>query len=145
MTGYVTVASKLPGGLWLRNFAFKDMTIHHPNGDSHTEKQAFEIEGSRVKINGYSVSFRKQAPYEIDHGYALTFNVDADIWDAWLAVNKNSDMVKNRVIFAMPKLEDVRSEVKKMEKVKSGMEQLQPEGDPRAPRQVFKDDRRQIG
>ena len=137
MSSYVTVASKLPSPLILRAFVQKEEEEMLQGGMSRKVLRSYET-GDRVTVYGNSVAMNKSS-YPIEHGYALTHNVPQELWDAWLSVNKDTPLVKNRVIFAMAKLPDVMLEIKKNENVHSGFEQLNPDGDHRTPRQVTKE------
>jgi hypothetical protein len=98
----VTVACKLPNGLHL------------------------DLKGrDRVTVRGPAVEWGK-APIAVG-GYALTPDVDADHWAAWLALYKDAPFVKNRYIFAFPKPADATSAALEMKDEKCGLEPLDPD------------------
>ena len=53
-------------------------------------------------------------------GEALTPNVDADFFNKWLAQNKDSDVVRNALVFAFEKLDGAVSEAMSNAMLKSG-------------------------
>lgn len=121
----VTVACKLPQGLVLRGFSptieresvmgggSREMTIHRPDG-------------RRVVIHG-TAHFPNQRPEcSIVAGYALTKNVDKDLWDMWYAANKSAPYVVNRSVFAFEKQDSVYAEARNSEKIPSGFEGIDP-------------------
>ena len=71
-------------------------------------------------------------------GFALTYNVDADLFTAWLAENQDSAMVKNRLIFAYDssKTDAVRGTAKEGKDVDSGLGPLVPDVDRRMPKKT---------
>ena len=57
-------------------------------------------------------------------GYALTHNVDADFFSTWLEQNKDSDLVRNRLVFAHAKPDLATGQAKEQAEVRSGLEPL---------------------
>lgn len=76
----VCVACKTPNGIVLSGA-----------GKSATIKGAAQVE-----------------PQERAGGYALTQNVDSDLWAAWLKNNADSALVQNNIVFAEENLEVLR-------------------------------------
>ena len=109
MPGTVTVACKLPNGLFMET---KDA-----NGALIGERK--EIRGSAVKFG--------MPPISIYGGYALTSDVDADLVDRWMVANQNSDLVKKKWIFAFAKSSDAAALAKEMAEEKCGLEPMDPE------------------
>lgn len=122
-TATCIVGCKLPNGIFMQaskeittqepimGGGYRDITVHHPVGD-------------RIKINGNSSHQGLVANGLVDGGYALTMNVPKDVADSWFAANKESPMVKNRLVFMADKQEDAVSKSKNAHAVKSGMERL---------------------
>ena len=135
----VTVRCKHPGGLILRVFTMEDYDVPTPAGVK-TEKRAV-MRGEPVRINGAGVPLMPNGqPKEIDYlivgGFALTPNVDADFWNEWVRQNKDHPMVKNNLIAAHVSEDSARSESRKMKDLRSGLEPLVPDTDPRIPRRA---------
>jgi hypothetical protein len=65
------------------------------------------------------------------NGFALTANVDEDKWLAYLneSGGRNSEVVKNGLLFAYPNISDVKSRTLEMRDVKTGLEPLDPRTD----------------
>lgn len=156
MAGTVTVACKLPNGVILRGFNFEMRAEQVMGGGTRDVKVAVDG-GQRVVINGMATAPNSQrldmagAQVSIVSGFALTHGVDADLWENWLSMNKDSDMVRNGLIFAQGKPLDARSQAREHREQKSGMEPMarldpRPDGsverDPRmpVPRQRFGQD-----
>lgn len=131
----VTVACKLPHGFDLRVFAMEDYQEPVMGGGWKTVKRAVEF-GQRYLLAGVAAPHGMSPVAQMATGYALTHNVDAEFFAEWLKQNADSDVVKNRLIFAAPKPADVADRAKENEKTRSGLEPLVPDSDPRIPRQV---------
>ncbi len=87
-----------------------------------------------VRLYGHNVPFGATPNYQRIGGYALTRNVSRDFMDAWIAQNKDSDLVVNGMVFINPTDADARDEAKEKRDIKSGLEPLKPDGDKRVPR-----------
>lgn len=129
MPGTVTVATKLPHGLILRVFTMVDQDEPVMGGGFRTVKTAKQLP-KQVVLNG-AAHPQDQAPTCLMvGGWALTPNVDKDLWDLWLEQNKDSDVVRNGLIFAHEKAGNAEAESKDKAKLKSGLERLDPDNLP---------------
>jgi hypothetical protein len=99
----VTVACKLPNGLWMQIYKMVEKTIQTHTGFA-TVKEAMKV-GEPIKLNGCALPFAAMPNFPVPSGYALT-EVPADFWEQWSEQNKDSDALKNRVIFACEKREN---------------------------------------
>jgi hypothetical protein len=122
MAGTICVACKMPNGLILRNFKMETRQVPVLGGGMRDEGFARQV-GDSVTIRGNRVPFGEQHKGPMAGGYALT-TVDADFWNAWYEANKDSDIVRNRVIFAHEKPEAAERKAREQGKVKSGLEPL---------------------
>lgn len=116
----VTVACKIPNGLHLD---VRDKPTDPPTRVTvigSAQARRMESEGNLVTDTAL-----------VAGGYGLTRDVDASFWDAWLANNKDSKIVKEGMIFATPKLETSRDTGKGMAEIKTGLEPLDPNKMPR--------------
>lgn len=77
-----------------------------------------ELNGKKQVVNGHA----KNLIQGID-GHGLT-EVDKDFWDAWLAQNKETRLVKGGFIFAQETNEKAKAEAKEKRANKSGTERL---------------------
>lgn len=120
----VTVACRLPNGLILRTFDMVDTTEVGPL-QSRTIKMA-RYSGKQVKINGNSFAQNKAPQFgQLDnHGYALTHNVPAEIWNTWKKQNHDSEVLARGHIFAHSEEKSVRAESTEKKDVKTGLERL---------------------
>src|SRR6266700_4672662 len=127
----VTVACKMPNGLLLQLCAdekgfeplmgggFREVTR------SRRLPETVYIKGSSVNIE----DLRKgnMPEYYIISGYALTPGVPKKFWEQWLAQNKESDVIKNKILFAADGEINVRAQAKEYANIQSGLEPINPE------------------
>lgn len=130
MTGSISVACKMPNGLKLRVFKpiqeFDDVV-----GGGKRPATIWKPYGDAVEIKGNAVPREQEKYFPTEYGFAITSNIDKDFWDVWLEQNKESDIVKNKIIFAFEKKADIQVESKKLESVRSGFEPLNKDKDHR--------------
>jgi hypothetical protein len=142
MAGTVTVALKHPHGLILRLFEMVDRDEPVMGGGSKTVKQAVQrIDTDPVRLYGYAAPMTPDGDTVlVAGGYALTPNVSADFWDAWLEQNRDLDLVKRNLIYAASRQGDAGAFAKEHKSQQSGLEPLDVEGgkDPRVNRRVRK-------
>lgn len=136
----VTVACKIPSGLVLQLCEEQDRSEAVMGGGVKNFKQFFKV-GEKVTLNGFSVprgpDFDADNVQPVAGGFGLTYGVNAEFFRKWMEQNKDSDMVRNKLIFAHEKPEYVRDKAKERQAdVLSGLEPLKQAGDPRAPRGV---------
>jgi hypothetical protein len=135
MARTVTVACKMPNGLTLRLFAMEEHTEPVMGGGHRTFQKAVDV-GARVVIAGTATPFGSAPKAEVVGGYALTRNVDADFFAKWMEQNKDSALVRNKLIFAHAKTDTARGAAAEMAETRSGLEPLMPDTDPRIPKNV---------
>lgn len=116
----VTVACKLPHGLLLRVFEAREV---REAGTNVTVKQYVELPFQQ-EVQGFSHEQNRAPHCQFTSGYALTFGIDKDLWDKWLEQNKNTDIVKNGLIFAHSDMASVEAEGREKEKVRSCFERI---------------------
>lgn len=132
----VTVLLKHPNGLILNLYDMVDDTSPRgPAAMSGPLKIARKRmgPGTEVRLNGCAEG-RGSDPrpnHLIVGGYGVTPNVSKDFWDKWYEDNKDSDLVRNKIIWAMDNHNDATSWAKEHEGVKSGFEPLDPNNLPR--------------
>jgi hypothetical protein len=126
----VTVACKLPNGLWLQLWDTQDVPESSPTG-TRMIKKAFK-KGEPIKLNGCALPFGAVPEYPLPGGYALT-TIPADFWAEWVKQNPDSDALANRVIFAhaTPSDTDAQAREQARDKVKSGFEPIDPKNPPK--------------
>jgi hypothetical protein len=79
-----------------------------------------DVAGKRVTVEGTNSSV-------IIGGHGITRNVDKAFFDEWLKTNKDSDVVKNELIFAHEKDASTAAEANEKEDNRSGFEGINPE------------------
>lgn len=121
MAGTVSVACKMPNGLQLRNFEMTSRQEPVMGGGTREVKFAAHT-GESVTVYGPATPFGQAPRCLIVGGYAITPGIDADFFAKWLKDNAESDIVKNRVVFAHEKNDVTTDKAKAQAEVKSGME-----------------------
>lgn len=134
-SGRITVACKLPHGLQLQLYDMEEGSEPVMGGGTKTVKRAVAL-GDSVKLNGVAVPFGKMPNYMIVGGYALTPNVDAQFFRRWMNDNQDSPIVKNKLILVHEDQVNVTDAAKDHDSVRSGLEPITPDKDPRIPRAV---------
>lgn len=131
----VTVACKFPPGLVLQHQ--KSRKIQVPlMGGGYTEVVEFHRVGQQVHVRGPGIAHGVKgyrAP-ELEGGYALTHKVDGAFFDEWLKQNADTDLVRNKIVFAASESDDVEAEARDNESRVTGFEPVNPDGDWRVPK-----------
>jgi hypothetical protein len=128
----VVVACKIPMGVILRCGNF--VTTWEPVlSGGMKEVRVWQPDPEKTfTVKGPARAFGEDYSAPVYGGYALTPHVPHEIWDRWLADNKDSAMVKNNLIFALPKFDSARDKAIEMKHVRTGLEPLAQKNDPRA-------------
>jgi hypothetical protein len=129
-TETVTIACKLPHGLQLRVYEMVERDEMVVGGGLRKRKVAV-ARPEVAYVYGWSHPQNAAPKAQMVGGYALTPNVSKDLWDRWLQLNGDSMMVKNGLIFAHGKTDSTVAQAKDGEKVRSGLERLDPKNLPR--------------
>jgi hypothetical protein len=116
----VTVACKLPMGLWMRVQEVYERRVAAPGGFM-VEQAARDI-GEPILIKGTAHVPNRMPNTPLEEGYALTFGVPADIWARWYEQNRDSALVRNHMIFAHGS--DTAGQAREYRDMKSGLEPL---------------------
>ena len=130
MAGKVSVATKLPHGLRLRVFNMIERDEPVMGGGMRTVRIA-EQRAETAVVHGWAHS-QNAAPHctiiglPNNEGYAITDNIDKDLWDLWLRQNKDSMMVKNGLIFANEKSDHTLGKAKDGINIASGLGRIDP-------------------
>src|ERR1700681_1935653 len=139
--GKVTVCSKLPFALELQLSEPTKVKMRYKQ--ESWDEQVFAKTGPIVVIQGnnYPIGAPPEGAVwpdrpQIVGGYALTFGVDADFFEAWLEQNKTPDMVRNKMVFAQEKVEDAKAEAIENKSRDSGFGPLKPDSDKRMPKKT---------
>jgi hypothetical protein len=143
----IIVGSKLPMSIELQLFNMVEQQRTF-RGTAWVEIEAQRV-GAAVTIRGTSYPRGIPptgfiSPPQIVHGYSLTYGVDAEWFEQWLAQNKTTDIVKNNMLIWGDSREDVADQAIDLAKLASGLDPVTPpfEGqapsdrDPRLPRPV---------
>lgn len=125
----VTIACKIPAGLVLRTFHAVKKSVPQANG-SMRDVDVYVDDPDQVVVNGFSHPQDKAPGHPIIGGFGLTYGVPKDFWAKWLAQNKDSDVVRNGMIFAHEKPNFAEGSANERAALKSGLERLDPEKPP---------------
>lgn len=79
------------------------------------------------------------APLIVD-GAALNFGVDRHFMETWVEQNKLNPVVMNKMVFVCKDIDAAQGVAKDLAKLPSGLEPVNPKGDPRIPRSTRKDE-----
>ena len=121
----VTIACKHPPGVIMRVFEWNEEDVP-VFGGGVKRQQVARPTGDQVVIHGPGHPFGELPRFAMEGGYALTTNVDAEVWDTWLEQNRNSDLAKNNVITAYEKPDMAADWAKEHASVRSGLEGINP-------------------
>jgi hypothetical protein len=126
--GFVHVASKLPNALRCRIFHKVTETEGTPTGRRDVEvwRQVIQSDGTPLEfvLAGYNPGRIKSTDnYIVKPRYATT-RVPKDLFDTWVSQSKDSDLLKNRVIFVASTESDLEALVKEHENVRTGLEPI---------------------
>jgi len=123
-TGMVSVALKLPNGIFLQLYEFIERQEPILGGGYRTFKMSRAVEGSKYRLNGNTFPFGQPPNFLIIGNYGITPNIPENVWDKWLEQNKDSDLVRNKLIFAYRSGDKVADCAKEHAKTRSGMEPI---------------------
>lgn len=119
----VTVACCVPNGLVLRVHEWTEDYTPVFGGGVKLEKVSRPT-GIQVLINGPARPFGVIPGYMIVGGFALTDNVDAEVWDAWARDNAKSELLTRMQISAHASHERAHAWAMEHARVRSGLEAI---------------------
>jgi hypothetical protein len=135
-----TVACKLPQGIKIR--AYQERTEQQPvMGGGVREVTVWRPVGKYIRIKGPNVPLQFRALVETVGGYALTSGVPADVFEQFMEHNKDSDFVKNDMIYGHEQRGRVVAWAREREGLKTGFEALDVTMKSKEGRMVISDDR----
>lgn len=125
MPGVVTVGCKLPAGMHLTLWKMEKGSEAVMGGGVREIERA--VPAGRITIRGSARKVNEMASLsEIAFGYGITPNVDADSWNEWVKHNKSGDAFTKGFVFAHAKQADVVAQARDGEKLRSGLEPIDP-------------------
>lgn len=138
-TSFVTVACKFPTGVVLQLCVKEDYLEEGLNGSRmrvrYSKSGATHLaRGPAAPVGQIPRGYQRP---EVVGGYALTRNIPAEFWDAWLEQNKDNPLVVNHMIMAHGKRSTVVGEAREQRAILSGFEPMNPDGDPRMPKPLL--------
>jgi len=79
-----------------------------------------EVGGQSVELNGANAS-------NIIGGHGITYDVDADLFNAWLEAHQDRDMVKNGFVFAHEDAKNTKAEAREKTDNETKLEAINPD------------------
>jgi hypothetical protein len=129
----VTVACKLPNGMVMRTYTFREKSFQNQNGDWRTEMVAHP-DPEEYYLNGFAINpaefMNGEMPRQIAGGFGLTTGIPKEFWEKWHKQNEPTDLVKNSLVFSYSSLEGARAQAKEKMGIKSGLEPFDPDKPP---------------
>jgi hypothetical protein len=129
MPGTVTVACKIENGIVLQIYEWEMRSIQVMGGGVKEVKIAKPLPWLH-RINGPARRIGQDVGYQISDGAALTHGVDADKFAIWMEQNKDIDMVKNGLVFANTKVNDVVAQAHEHRSQKGDFASIDPKNLP---------------
>ena len=83
--------------------------------------------GLILQVGEQCVNIKGANSSRLVFGYGVTSDVSLDFWEAWLAENKDRDLVKNGLIFANNDVKSTKDNLKDGQNNPSGLEPLDPD------------------
>lgn len=99
----------------------------------NTQKQKTVIVGCKlpngliIEVGGQSVELNGANASNIIGGHGITYNVDADFFNAWMEAYQDRDMVKNGFIFAHEEAENTEAEAQEKTDNETKLEAINPD------------------
>jgi hypothetical protein len=129
MPGTVTVACKIENGIVLQLYEFETVSMPVMGGGVKEVKMARALPWSH-RLNGPARRLGQDITYQIADGAALTHGVDADNFAKWLEQRKDTDMVRNGLVFANAKVPDLIAQAKEHRLQKGDFSPVDPKALP---------------
>jgi hypothetical protein len=131
----VTIACKMPHGIILRIFDWEEYDEPMRDGSWKKVKRGREIpelqfvaRGAWLGSAGQAYNPNNPAVAELlPGGYALTPGCPKEVWDRWHEQNVQSNLVRNKIIFAHHSHSTVQQEASGLRATKTGLEPLDPQ------------------
>ncbi len=139
-TGTVTVACKMPNGIYMTIYGMHDHDVPVLGGGMRTEKRAYPM-NEPILIHGPAAPQGQSSKHLVIGGYAMTPNVPAQVAKKWMHDNRDSPLVQNKVVFIAASSERATSQATELKAMRSGFERLDPGKNVVNGQNVPKDDR----
>jgi len=138
----VTVACKMPNGVILRAWEMVPHTEPLFGGGARETSVAVPVMDPsnplsqwEFTVRGNAIDIAKASLGDLPnlaHGYSLTPGVPRELWEKWIEANKHAPMVKNNLIYALDDEASARDWSREHQKVRSGLEPIDPAAPGRA-------------
>ncbi len=129
-TDTVWVVCKLPRGLIIQ--LTEQVIMDRPTFGGGLKPMTMHMRvGEQVRLKGYAIPYGKIPNYPIIGDFGMT-EVKREFWEKWLSQNKNFEPVLKGLIYAHGEQNSASAYAQEHEKLKCGLEPMNPEGDKRA-------------
>ena len=126
----VTVACKIASGLRIAAHVWQE---YDEPGPTMSKRAKRAVEVASFVLNGPNSTLPLGMPSRAgvfpmlatSGGYALTPGVPKDLWDRWFEDNRNSDMVRGRLVFCASTEDRAKDESRELQNERSGFEPLE--------------------
>lgn len=129
----VIVGCRMPWGYWLEP-CLKRVEQERTSGNGVRDVEVGRKSGERFRLNGNRVRVGQTPDWIIANGAGLTRGIPEEVWEAWLKDHKDEPIVKNGIVFAHSRENEVRAMAKDFRKQPTGLEPFNPKDDPRKPK-----------
>jgi hypothetical protein len=126
VSGTIVIASKLPHKVVLQLQVAEEHFEDIMGSSAKRKVTRWRKAGEIHEINGFARPVDKQSEVALSSGFALTFGIPADFWEAWLDQNKEWTPVKKGFVFAFERQSAVTSEARNRRAMTSGFEPVDP-------------------
>jgi len=130
-TETVTIACKVPMGM--RLYLYREEEYDEPmfgGGYKHL-KRFVPMPDTQIVVRGPGRATNMMPLDQIDQfapgGYGLTPGVPRDWWEQWLKWNKDSHVVRNKVIFAADDTPRAAAQAREQKEIESGLQPVDPQ------------------
>jgi hypothetical protein len=129
---WVYVGCKIPNGVILQRFEWKEEVVSTPTG-LQSMKLARPVPGSQFHLNSIGDLRHKPKDFvdrfggQIAPGFCSITRVPRDLWESWSEIMRDSDLLKNGMVFACKSHDDAVLEATSRADIRSGLEPIDPD------------------
>ena len=130
-TDTVTIGCKWPNGIVMRLYDILEEEINIQGRMVKENHAVLNPDYPEYVLNGFSIDLEKMAggippEHQIVGGYGLTHGIPRDFAEKWFEQNRQSSMVKNKLVFMASSEQNARSQARDQASLKSGIEPIDP-------------------
>lgn len=130
-TETVCIACKMPNGLQLVLHREEEYDEPMFGGGTKRVKRFLPIPDTEVVLRGPGRSISMMPADQVDQfapgGYGLTPGVPRSWWENWLSRNRDSHIVRNKIVFASADTPRAAAQAREQREVQSGLQPVDPQ------------------